>query len=169
MRQRHSRGFFGAGFAGLMLAMAAAAQAEEPARFELVIKLAGVAAGSYTEETARAENRFSDSAVEMMVLNRLGALVTMKASDTFYQDPQGNLLGGHFEQSSSKDFIATDLVVQGQDLELTNSAGGKVYSRHRSFTGTLIGPEGVRRLMKQAHDGTARFPIKRSYPRPARW
>jgi hypothetical protein len=129
-------------------------QARGSAHFDAVVQLNGTPAGAYLEETRTSQGRLIDKVELALVLNRLGARVAIEETDTYEQDDNGRLLGGHSESSSSKDAVATDFAVKDGTLVLTSHTGGKAYVRSVPVQGSLIGPEGVRRLMRQARDGS---------------
>lgn len=145
-----------AGVGALGLGLAAQAQARGAQHFDSVVQMSGTAAGAYSEDTRERGGGLVDTVRQTLVLNRLGSKVTIDGTDSYFEDAQGRLLGGHFESSSSKDNQGTDLVVKGQTLELTSHTGGKAYVRSVPFQGSAIGPEGIRRLMRRVRSGPPR-------------
>jgi hypothetical protein len=139
--------------AAAALGLAAAAQARAPAHFDSVVQLNGLPAGAYLEETRPSKAGLTDTVKLTLVLNRLGSRVEISETDVYDQDARGALLGGHFTSSSSKDAVANDFVVKDGALVVTNHVGGKSYSSSTPIQGELLGPEGVRRLMKRAREG----------------
>ena len=105
------------------VAAGAPADAAGPLHFDSIVEVNGAAAGAYVEETQARDGRIVDTVKQTFVLNRLGSRVTLAESDTFEQDREGRLLGGHFETSSFKDTFTTDVVVKGHVLELRTRAG----------------------------------------------
>ncbi len=156
-RQDHhsnrSRWLVEAGAGALVLALAIQAEARGGQHHDSIVQLNGTAAGAYFEDTQEHAGRLVDTVKQTLVLNRLGSRVSIEGTDTYYQDPRGRLLGGHFEASSSKDGLGVDLVVKGQTLELTSHTGGKTYAHVVPFQGEAIGPEGIRRIMRRIRTG----------------
>jgi len=145
----------GAGAGALMLVLAWRSEAAVAAHYDAIMQLNGVSAGAYSEDTRESDGRLVDTVRQTMVLNRLGSRVSIDGTDTFYEDAEGRLLGGHFESSSAKDALVTDLQVKGQVLELSNRAGDKAYRHSVAFEGPVIGPEGVRRIMRRIRRGAS--------------
>jgi transglutaminase-like putative cysteine protease len=117
---------------------------------DAVVLLAGEEAGSYSEETAGGPKQIRDTVAQDLILNRLGAQVEIRSRDVEVQDSSGRLTSGHYESTTSKTTVTTDLAVKGQTLELTTASGGKSYTRELPFTGELLGPAGVRALLAHA-------------------
>jgi len=157
LRQDHHlnrrRWLMAAGAGALALGLACQAEARRATHHDSVLQLNGVPAGAYFEDTRETGGRLVDTVSQSLVLNRLGSKVSVAGTDAYYEDAAGRLLGGHFESSSAKDAVVTDLVVKGQMLELTSRAGDKAYTHAAPFQGALIGPEGVRRLMRRIRSG----------------
>lgn len=122
-------------------------------RVDAVILMGGQDAGRYREETARSDGEIRDTVEQDLVINRLGSAIELRSLDLDVEDPQGRLTGGHFEASSSKSTVTTDLVVKDHTLQLTVVSGGKSYPRTLPFTGELLGPAGMRALLAQAKPG----------------
>src|SRR5262249_53896826 len=123
--------------------------ATSEAQIDAVVSMGGQNAGSYTERTSHSRTRIEDTIEQDIVLNRLGSQVEIRTKDVNFQDLHGLLIGGHFEQSSSKSTVTTDLVVHDHTLVLTMSSEGKSYQRMIPFSGELIGPAAVRRLFSK--------------------
>lgn len=136
---------------GVMLVPLAAAgtPADQGMQVDAVVSIDGQKAGRYSERTTRRETVIEDTVEQDLVLSRLGSQVEIRTKDVDVQDPQGQLVSGHFESSSSKTGVTTDLVVKNHQAQLTMNGGGKAYSRTLSFTGELLGPAGVRALLVQ--------------------
>ena len=155
-RLNRGRWLMAAGAAALMLAPAWKAGAEPARHYDAIVQLNGVPAGAYLEDTREDGGRLVDEVKQSLVLNRLGSRVSIDSDDAYYEDAQGRLLGGRFQESSAKDAIVIDLAVKGQTLELTSHTGGKDYVRDVPFQGEAIGPEGARRLMRRLRSGVPR-------------
>ena len=156
-RQDHhpyrGRWLVAAGAGALTLALTLQAEARADQHHDSIVQLNGTAAGAYFEDTRQDGGRIVDTVKETVVLNRLGSRVPIDGTDTYFQDAQGQLLGGHFEASSSKDGLVMDLVVKGRTLELTSRTGGRAYVHEVPFQGSAIGPEGIRRIMRRIRSG----------------
>lgn len=145
--------------AALMAVAAAPVQAGEARHFDAVVRMNGVAAGAYFEDTREVHGQLTDTVKQTLVLNRLGSPVSIDETDVYDQAQSGELLGGRFQTSSSKDVVTTELVVKDHALVLSNQSGGKTYTHSIPFQGEVIGPEGVRRQMRRIRTGprTAAF------------
>jgi hypothetical protein len=85
-----------------------------------------------------------------LILNRLGSQVELRSRDVEVEDARGRLTGGHFESTSSKTTVTTDLTVKGHSLQLRTTSGGKSYTRELPFTGELLGLAGMRAQLAHA-------------------
>jgi hypothetical protein len=81
-----------------------------------------------------------------MVLNRLGAKVELRMLSSYEETKDGLLKKVDYEMQASVLSTKTEAVIKGQTIEIRSQAGGKSYTRSLSFTGTLLGPEGIRRI-----------------------
>jgi hypothetical protein len=111
------------------------------------IFLNGQSAGSYAEKVVLTPNGVDSSVQTTIVFNRLGSKVIYKVAGTYRQDQRGNLLAAHCEATSSQTPVLTDAEVKGDSLTIKVTSGDHVYSHMTSFHGTLVGPEGYRRLL----------------------
>jgi hypothetical protein len=117
------------------------------AQVDAIVLINGQEAGTYRERTIYGADRIEDTIEQEIVINRLGSRVEISTKDVSIQDTNGRLIGGHFESSSSRSTVITDLVVQGEALALTIQSGGRSYSQTVPYRGELLGPEGMRRLI----------------------
>jgi transglutaminase-like putative cysteine protease len=157
LRQDHhlnrGRWLMAAGAGALALGLACQAEAEGPRHYDAIVQLNGAQAGAYFEDTRQQDGRLVDEVKQSLVLNRLGSRVSIDSDDAYFEDAQGRLLGGRFQESSAKDAIVVELAVKGQTLELISHVGDKAYVHSIAFQGPAIGPEGVRRIMRRIRSG----------------
>jgi hypothetical protein len=125
----------------------ASSQQLAPLNTSGTIFLNGQSAGSYAEKAALTPNGVDSSLETTIIFNRLGSKVIYKVAGTFRQDQAGNLLAAHCEATSSQTSVLTDAEVKGDSLTIKVTSGDHVYSRMASLHGTLVGPEGYRRLL----------------------
>ncbi len=110
-------------------------------------RVGGQPAGFYSESSEiGADNHILTSIENDIVLNRLGTKVEIKSTSHYDESPDGRLLGVKNDMSSSAQTTQMEAVVKDSSLVIRTSTGGKTYERTVSFTGTLLGPEGIRRL-----------------------
>jgi transglutaminase-like putative cysteine protease len=121
---------------------------------DAIIFVNGLQAGTYHERTVYEAGRIEDTVEQDFVINRLGSRVEISLKDVNLQDRRGRLTSGHFESSSSKSIVATDLVVRGETLALTMHSGDRSYNQNIAFAGELLGPEGMRLLIANARGET---------------
>jgi hypothetical protein len=81
-----------------------------------------------------------------MVLNRLGNKVEIASVSRTEESPEGRLLSVSYEMRASLLSTKSRAVIGNGQIEIRSEAGGKSYTRTIPFTGSLLGPEGVRRL-----------------------
>ena len=84
-----------------------------------------------------------------MVLNRLGAKVELRMVSSYEETKDGLLKKVGYEMQASVLSTKTEAVIKGQTIEISSQAGGKSYTRTLNFTGTLLGPEGIRRISEK--------------------
>lgn len=110
-------------------------------------RIAGQPAGSYHEQTEIGrDNHIRTSIDSDFILNRLGSKVEMRSTSQYEESGDGHLLAIHNDMSSSAETTHMDVTVAGAVLLVRTTAGAKTYERTVSFTGTLLGPAGSRRL-----------------------
>jgi hypothetical protein len=84
-----------------------------------------------------------------MVLNRLGAKVELRMISSYEETKDGLLKKVGYEMQASLLSTKTEAVIKGQTIEIRSQAGGKSYTRTLNFTGTLLGPEGIRQISEK--------------------
>lgn len=84
-----------------------------------------------------------------MVLNRLGAKVELRMLSSYEETKDGFLKKVGYEMQASLLSTKTEAVIKGQTVEIRSQAGGKSYTRTLNFTGTLLGPEGIRQISEK--------------------
>ena len=84
-----------------------------------------------------------------MVLNRLGAKVELRMVSSYEETKDGLLKKVGYEMQASVLSTKTEAVIKGQTIEISSQAGGKSYTRSLNFTGTLLGPEGIRKISEK--------------------
>lgn len=111
------------------------------------IRMAGKPAGSYHEKSRWGVN--DDVVTEIdsdIVLNRLGSKVEIKSTSHYDESAGGDLLSVTSDMSSSAQVTHMEMTVKNGVLLIRTSTGSKTYERTVPFTGTLFGPDGLRRL-----------------------
>ena len=111
------------------------------------VYLNGKDAGQYREETREEPGQVTDIVEQLYVFERIGSRVEVSSRETYRQDSEGQLTGGHFETSSSKSSILMDIVVKAGTLEISTQSGEGRYTRNLPFDGELLGPHAVRNLL----------------------
>jgi len=84
-----------------------------------------------------------------MVLNRLGAKVELRMISSYEETKDGLLKKVGYEMQASLLSTKTEAVIKGQTIEIRSQAGGKSYTRTLKFSGTLLGPEGIRQISEK--------------------
>jgi hypothetical protein len=118
-----------------------------------VVALGGTPVGYVRESTVRkgdgaAAVLTTDSDMKM-VLNRLGNRVEIEALTQTEESPEGILKSVAYEMRASQLSTKSRAVIKDGRIEIVNEAGGKSYRRTVSYTGALLGPEGIRRLSRE--------------------
>ena len=114
---------------------------------DAIILIGGQEAGTYREHTVYGSKQIKDTVEQQIVIGRLGSSVEMVSKEVSLQDGKGHLISGHYETTSSKSTVASDLLVQAGAIELRIHSGGRDYSRTLPVAGDLVGPEGIRLLL----------------------
>lgn len=114
---------------------------------DAIILINGQEAGTYREHTVYGVDQVQDTVDQQLAINRLGSSVEMRSKEVSTQDSKGHLISGHFETTSSKSTVTTDLAVQPHAIALQIHSGDRTYSRTLPLSGELIGPEGVRLML----------------------
>ena len=81
----------------------------------------------------------------LIVINRLGAKVEIKASSDFVETADGKLQSANSKMSSSLQSTSLAATVQPGKVVLRAATGGKEYRRELPYSGELVGPWGIRR------------------------
>lgn len=141
--------------AGIILAVSilspplVAASAEETvSETSAGVYLNGKDSGKYREETRERADEVTDIVEQLYVFERLGSRIEMSTKETYRQDGNGRLNSGHFETSSSKKSIITDVSVEPAGLKITTESGTGKYERTVPISGELVGPQALRLLLK---------------------
>ena len=112
------------------------------------LKLAGQPAGYYHEKTERDEGGRILTFVEtIVVINRLNSRVEIRTKSEYTESKDAQLLAIKSETSSSKQSTLMEVTVGDGLLLVRTTSGGKSYDRKVPYTGTLLGPEAVRRVV----------------------
>jgi hypothetical protein len=114
---------------------------------DAVILISGQEAGTYREHTVYGVDQVEDTVDQRIAINRLGSSVEILSKEVSFQDTKGHLISGHFETTSSKSTVNTDLVVQPHAIALKIHSGDRTYNRTLPFAGDLLGPEGIRLML----------------------
>ncbi len=131
------------------LSPAIPAQKVEPASEKwFVITIADKPVGYSFEKvlTASGSGNILSTSDTKLVLNRLGAKVELRMVSNYEETKDGLLMKVGYEMQASLLSTKTEAVVKGQTIEIRSQAGGKSYTRSLDFTGTLLGPEGIRQI-----------------------
>jgi hypothetical protein len=111
-----------------------------------IVKFAGQPAGFYHEKIERdQEGRFLTSIEMNVVINRLQSRVEMRSSSQYTESADARLIGIKSESSSSNQSTRLEVTVGEGSLLVRTTSGGISYDRKVQFTGTLMGPEALRR------------------------
>jgi hypothetical protein len=107
-------------------------------------RMAGQDVGHVHETIRRVGDEVMTTVEIRIVINRLGSKVEIKGKTVFAETAEGQLRSAHSEMSSSKQTTTLDAQVEKQAVRLVVSTGGKEYRRELPFSGTLLGPAGIR-------------------------
>ena len=115
-----------------------------------VIAIADVPVGYVHDTASRKPTAAGDvltySSEMVMVLNRLGNKVEMRFITASEETPSGRLLRETYEMKASLMATRTEAVVKDGTIEFRSETGGKTYTRAISFSGEILGQEGIRLL-----------------------
>jgi Transglutaminase-like superfamily len=112
------------------------------------LKLAGQPAGYYHEKTERDEvGRILTLVETIVVINRLNSRVEIRTKSEYIKSKDAQLIAIKSETSSSKQSTLMEVTVGDGLLLIRTTSGGKSYDRKVPYTGTLLGPETVRRVV----------------------
>ena len=110
-----------------------------------VIKIAGQPAGYIHETTTTGKEVLRTDSQMLVVLNRLGSRVEIGFLSVSEESPEGLLSRVRYEMTASSEATRSEALVGKGKVEIRNESGGKTYSSTLSYTGELLGSEGVRR------------------------
>ncbi len=85
-----------------------------------------------------------------LVLNRLGSRIELRFLSSADESAEGRLLRTEYVMLASNQSTKSTAVVDDGKIEVTSEAAGKAYTNVLTFTGTLFGPEAIRRGCAQA-------------------
>ncbi|HEU0005273.1 MAG TPA: transglutaminase-like domain-containing protein [Terriglobia bacterium] len=112
------------------------------------LKLAGQPAGYYHEKTERDEvGRILTSVETIVVINRLNSRVEIRTTSEYTESKDAQLVAIKSETSSSKQSTFMEVTVGDGLLLVRTTSGGKSYDRKVPYSGRLLGPEAVRRVV----------------------
>ncbi|MGB8951966.1 MAG: transglutaminase-like domain-containing protein [Candidatus Aminicenantales bacterium] len=87
------------------------------------------------------------STTEMkMVLNRLGSQIELCILSEIEETEEGMLRRTRYQLLASLMASRSEAFIKENAIEVRSEAGGKIYTRTISYSGALLGPEGIRRL-----------------------
>ena len=85
----------------------------------------------------------------MIVLNRLGSKVTMSTTSDSLESAKGELKSLVSELTFSSQTVRTEAVIREGEITVTTSTGsGSPFIKKLTFSGVLLGPEGIRVLSR---------------------
>ena len=134
------------------VALAAATRTDQSVASDkwFVIAIADVPVGYVHDVASRRGTATGEilvySSEMVLVLNRLGTKVEMRFLTSSEETPSGRLLRETYEMQASLMATRTEAVVKDGTIEFRSETGGKTYTRTLSFTGELLGQEGIRLL-----------------------
>ena len=85
---------------------------------------------------------------QLLVLNRLGSRVEIKAKIQSIENAEGVLLSTHEESTSSAQTTVTDAELHETEIELRSSAGSNSYTRKMPLRAPVCGPQAFARLTR---------------------
>jgi transglutaminase-like putative cysteine protease len=85
---------------------------------------------------------------QLLVINRLGSRVEIKAKIQSIENAEGVLLSTHEESSSSEQTTVTDAELHESEILLRSSAGSNSYTRKMPLRGPVCGPQAFARLTR---------------------
>ena len=117
-----------------------------------VISLAGSKVGFYHQSVRMvagdpAPVRTDDEM--LVVLNRLGAKVTMSSSSVSRETAKGELASLTSDLTFSSQTVRTEAKVAPGEIVVTTSSGGSPFVNKLPYAGVLLGPEGIRLLSRE--------------------
>jgi hypothetical protein len=109
-----------------------------------VFRMAGQDVGHICETTQRTGDGVKTTVETLIIINRLGSKVEIKGKAVFNETAEGQLESARSEMSSSRQTTTLDAQVEKDAVRLLVSTGGKQYRRKLPFSGTVLGPWGMR-------------------------
>ncbi len=94
---------------------------------------------------AKREEMLATASEMRMVLNRMGSRVEIRFSSSATESLDGRLFRTEYEMTASNQAIRAEAVVKDGAIEIQSEVGGKTYPKTLTYTGELLGPEGIRR------------------------
>jgi hypothetical protein len=107
----------------------------------------GQAIGSYREKSEVATGLTRTAIDSDLIFNRLGTKLEMKSGSQYEETAEGHLKAATGNLSSSQQKTHIEASVSATTIQIKTMTGGKTYERSVTLTGTLLGPEGTRRLV----------------------
>lgn len=83
---------------------------------------------------------------QVVVINRMGSKVEIKAKVTSVEDATGELISVREETSSSQQAVVIEAVREGSNMILQSTTGGATYNRSIPIDGQTCGPQAIIRL-----------------------
>jgi hypothetical protein len=114
-----------------------------------VITIGGSPVGSVHIESADNEGGHTEIQTMRMVLNRMGSTVEMNTTGTTREDESGRLLAVDVELDMSDQSTTLHAEVEPGRVRLASVAGDATFDRELAYEGELIGPAGLRRLIRE--------------------
>ena len=113
------------------------------------LTIGGKPSGYYHETIVDLDSIVSCQNEFIIRISRLGSETVMESKQFTTEDRQGNLKSLTSELLYSKQLNASKAVILPGVVRLTSQAGGKESTRELSYSGKLIGNEGVRKRSKE--------------------
>jgi transglutaminase-like putative cysteine protease len=114
------------------------------------IRIGGQPAGyqhTAVEELTEGKIRTTDE--QIIVINRLGSRVEVKAIVASMENAAGQLLSTHEESSSSEQTTITDSELHESEIELHSKVGSNTYTRKMPLRAPVCGPQALTRLLHE--------------------
>lgn len=113
-----------------------------------VYQMGGQTVGSYEERSDTTSTGEIKTVINTdLIFNRLGSKLEMKSSSQYDESSDAQLKFAAGDVSSSEQNTHIEASVIGTSLQIKTTTGGKSYERTVALSGTLLGPEGARRLV----------------------
>lgn len=85
-----------------------------------------------------------------IVLNRLGSRAEIASTIETREDASGRLVGVTMELDASSQATTMKAVIEPGRVRISNTAGGATFDRELEYTGDLLGPTGIRELIRMS-------------------